>query len=141
MIDNIRNKLEYQVSPTESKVPLSNFQPKIKGSSIKLGSTATTSIRGYIKFFDSENETLEDGSLCKRTSDGASGYCIKITQCQHVFKEFRMFGTKIDVCGYDGGTPIVCCPLATRTGEKRKLDSKKRVSARCKSKYGCYLSF
>ena len=70
-------------------------------------------------------ERQYEGSFCRRSFDGRSGYCIVAYQCLHVIKEFRVHGTKIDVCTYRKNIPVICCTLADKHIDDQRLSAKK----------------
>ncbi|KAH8340519.1 hypothetical protein KR059_000426, partial [Drosophila kikkawai] len=55
-----------------------------------------------------------EGAFCRRSFDGRSGYCILAYQCLHVIREYRVHGTRIDICTHRNNVPVVCCPLADK---------------------------
>ncbi|XP_034663904.1 serine protease snake isoform X1 [Drosophila subobscura] len=74
----------------------------------------------YLKFDDDAevlppaNEVLHEGAFCRRSFDGRSGYCILAYQCLHVIREYRVHGTRIDICTHRSNVPVICCPLADK---------------------------
>ncbi|XP_067618713.1 serine protease snake isoform X2 [Eurosta solidaginis] len=68
---------------------------------------------------------LEEGSFCRRSFDGRSGYCILSYQCLHVMRDFREHGVKIDICTYRRNIPVICCPLAEKHVEPQSISAKK----------------
>lgn len=68
----------------------------------------------------------EEGSFCRRSFDNEGGYCLLAYQCLHAIREYRLYGTKIDICKYRKNIPIICCPLALKDLQDPK---KKRISA------------
>ncbi|XP_055904363.1 serine protease snake [Eupeodes corollae] len=69
----------------------------------------------------------EEGAFCRRSFDNESGYCLVAYQCLHVIREYRLHGTKIDICTYRKNIPIICCPLAAKDIEDPNT---RRISAR-----------
>lgn len=69
--------------------------------------------------------TLYEGSFCRRSFDGRSGYCILAYQCLHVIREFRIHGTKIDICTYRKNIPVICCTLADKHIDEQRISAKK----------------
>ncbi|CAD6994370.1 unnamed protein product [Ceratitis capitata] len=67
----------------------------------------------------------KEGSFCRRSFDGRSGYCILAYQCLHVIKSYREHGTKIDVCTYRRNLPVICCPLSEKHVEAQSISAKK----------------
>uniref|UniRef100_A0A1I8NBH8 Peptidase S1 domain-containing protein n=1 Tax=Musca domestica TaxID=7370 RepID=A0A1I8NBH8_MUSDO len=67
----------------------------------------------------------EEGAFCKRSFDGRSGYCILAYQCLHVIREYRLHGTKIDVCTYRRNIPVICCPLADKHIDDQRISAQK----------------
>ncbi|XP_055851412.1 serine protease snake-like isoform X2 [Episyrphus balteatus] len=79
-----------------------------------------TTFKGtYLTTTDSieSKTTKEEGSFCRRSFDNESGYCLMAYQCLHVIREYRLHGTKIDICTYRKNIPIICCPLAAKDVE------------------------
>ncbi|XP_037724455.1 serine protease snake isoform X3 [Drosophila subpulchrella] len=74
----------------------------------------------YLKFGDdgevrtAVSEGLPEGAFCRRSFDGRSGYCILAYQCLHVIREYRVHGTRIDICTHRNNVPVICCPLADK---------------------------
>ncbi|XP_001358502.3 serine protease snake isoform X1 [Drosophila pseudoobscura] len=74
----------------------------------------------YLKFDDDAevmppaSEVLHEGAFCRRSFDGRSGYCILAYQCLHVIREYRVHGTRIDICTHRSNVPVICCPLADK---------------------------
>ncbi|XP_017143787.1 serine protease snake isoform X2 [Drosophila miranda] len=74
----------------------------------------------YLKFDDDAevmppaSEVLHEGAFCRRSFDGRSGYCILAYQCLHVIREYRVHGTRIDICTHRNNVPVICCPLADK---------------------------
>ncbi|XP_044313124.1 serine protease snake isoform X2 [Drosophila rhopaloa] len=60
------------------------------------------------------SEGLQEGAFCRRSFDGRSGYCILAYQCLHVIREYRVHGTRIDICTHRNNVPVICCPLADK---------------------------
>lgn len=81
----------------------------------------------FITFRDDE-KFLNEGSFCKRSIDGRSGYCILAYKCLHIVREFRKHGTKIDVCTYSNKIPVICCPLEEKDISLKPI-VKRRISA------------
>ncbi|XP_073818318.1 snake [Musca autumnalis] len=67
----------------------------------------------------------EEGAFCKRSFDGRSGYCILAYQCLHIIREYRLHGTKIDVCTYRRNIPVICCPLADKHIDDQRISAQK----------------
>ncbi|XP_013100659.2 serine protease snake isoform X2 [Stomoxys calcitrans] len=67
----------------------------------------------------------EEGSFCRRSFDGRSGYCILAYQCLHVIREYRVHGTKIDICTYRRNIPVICCPLADKHIDDQRISAQK----------------
>ncbi|XP_053947022.1 serine protease snake [Anastrepha ludens] len=67
----------------------------------------------------------QEGSFCRRSFDGRSGYCILAYQCLHAIKDHRKHGTKIDICTYERNLPVICCPLAGKHVEPQSISAKK----------------
>ncbi|KAH8273146.1 hypothetical protein KR018_006424 [Drosophila ironensis] len=81
----------------------------------------TEAEESYLKFDDEGQlkrapsfEGLQEGSFCRRSFDGRSGYCILAYQCLHVIREYRVHGTHIDICTHRNNVPVICCPLADK---------------------------
>ena len=67
---------------------------------------------------------LYEGSFCRRSFDGRSGYCILAYQCLHVVREYRVHGTKIDICTYRKNIPVICCSLADKHVDEQRISAK-----------------
>lgn len=68
----------------------------------------------------------EEGSFCRRSFDGRSGYCILAYQCLHVIREYRVHGTKIDICTYRKNIPVICCPLADKHIDDQRISAQSK---------------
>ncbi|XP_034487754.1 serine protease snake isoform X2 [Drosophila innubila] len=87
----------------------------------------------FLKFDDNDEppqgakqvETLQEGAFCRRSFDGRSGYCILAYQCLHVIREFRVHGTRIDICTHRNNVPVICCPLADKHVEAQRISATK----------------
>ncbi|XP_068152791.1 serine protease snake isoform X1 [Drosophila tropicalis] len=88
----------------------------------------------YLKFDDDDTERmsispaaehLQEGAFCRRSFDGRSGYCIFATQCLHVIREYRVHGTRIDICTHRNNVPVICCPLADKHILEQRISATK----------------
>ncbi|XP_030369987.1 serine protease snake [Scaptodrosophila lebanonensis] len=85
----------------------------------------------YFKFDDdltSANnppQSLHEGAFCRRSFDGRSGYCILAYQCLHVIREYRIHGTRIDICTHRSNVPVICCPLADKHVVPQRISATK----------------
>ncbi|KAM8705163.1 hypothetical protein ACLKA7_009593 [Drosophila subpalustris] len=87
----------------------------------------------FLKFDDDDVDkpltrpqlTLPEGAFCRRSFDGRSGYCILAYQCLHVIREFRVHGTRIDICTHRNNVPVICCPLADKHVEAQRISATK----------------
>lgn len=68
-----------------------------------------------------------EGAFCRRSFDGRNGYCVLANQCLHVVREFRVHGTRIDICTHRKAIPVICCPLADKHREERRLSGQSRL--------------
>lgn len=67
--------------------------------------------------------TLPEGAFCRRSFDGRSGYCILAYQCLHVIREYRVHGTRIDICTHRNNVPVICCPLADKHVQAQRISA------------------
>ncbi|XP_034113385.2 serine protease snake isoform X1 [Drosophila albomicans] len=74
---------------------------------------------------NSRKQTLFEGAFCRRSFDGRSGYCILAYQCLHVIREYRVHGTRIDICTHRNNLPVICCPLADKHVEAQRISATK----------------
>ncbi|XP_064552795.1 serine protease snake isoform X1 [Drosophila montana] len=72
-----------------------------------------------------ETKSLQEGAFCRRSFDGRSGYCILAYQCLHVIREYRLHGTRVDVCTHRNNVPVICCPLADKHVEAQRISATK----------------
>lgn len=68
-------------------------------------------------------QTLPEGAFCRRSFDGRSGYCILAYQCLHVIREYRVHGTRIDICTHRNNVPVICCPLADKHVQAQRISA------------------
>lgn len=71
-------------------------------------------------------QTLPEGAFCRRSFDGRSGYCILAYQCLHVIREYRVHGTRIDICTHRNNVPVICCPLADKHVQAQRISATSR---------------
>ncbi|ALC47459.1 snk [Drosophila busckii] len=82
----------------------------------------------FLKFDDVDDkersaQSLQEGSFCRRSFDGRSGYCILAYQCLHVIREYRVHGTRIDICTHRNNVPVICCPLADKHVQTQRISA------------------
>lgn len=104
--------------------PFVNPQGKKIQFSSKSGAINPMTTNTFNKFPGPQRK--EEGSFCRRSFDGRSGYCILAYQCLHVIREYRVHGTKIDICTYRKNIPVICCPLADKHIDDQRISAQSK---------------
>lgn len=101
----------------------------IIGDDGKLASDPDEQLDSSFKFDNEDKkerntaQTLPEGAFCRRSFDGRSGYCILAYQCLHVIREYRVHGTRIDICTHRNNVPVICCPLADKHVQAQRISA------------------
>lgn len=93
--DGTANVTPLNPAPMLKPNPFVNPQGKKIQFSSKSGAGNPLHTNNFNKF-NNGPQRKEEGSFCRRSFDGRSGYCILAYQCLHVIREYRVHGTKID---------------------------------------------
>jgi hypothetical protein len=62
---------------------------------------------------------LSRNDSCESSLTNSTGVCVEPKDC----RSFRKFTSQLNICGFEGKVPIVCCPVAelfSRQEMKRK---------------------
>lgn len=130
------NKLTSDLEDAPANVTPLNPAPMLKpnpfvnsqGKKITFSSKSGAGNYLHSNTFNNFNEPQrkEEGSFCRRSFDGRSGYCILAYQCLHVIREYRIHGTKIDTCTYRKNIPVICCPLADKHIDDQRISAQSK---------------
>ncbi|XP_037819911.1 serine protease snake [Lucilia sericata] len=129
------NKLSSDLDDATANVTPLNPAPMLKpnpfvnpqGKKIQFSSKSGVGNPLHTNTFNKFNgpQRKEEGAFCRRSFDGRSGYCILAYQCLHVIREYRVHGTKIDICTYRKNIPVICCPLADKHIDDQRISAQK----------------
>lgn len=117
--DSSSNITPLNPAPMLKPNPFINHQ----GQQIQFATKAGT---GNGNSFKGPPHRREEGAFCRRSFDGRSGYCILAYQCLHVIREYRVHGTKIDICTYRRNIPVICCPLADKHIDDQRISAQSK---------------
>lgn len=114
---NMPNSGNTAFTSTNTK-PLKTLQP------IHFGNFDANRLNGNIKNGIGTSAKMQEGSFCRRSFDGKSGYCVLAYNCLHAVRNYRVHRSKLDLCSYRQNVPIICCPLLDKLVEVKSLSGR-----------------